>query len=386
MAYRIFSLICVFLVSAVAQAASYSGLNHISIKLSEADFQKVIIGRGKKVSAPADIAVNGGAFLKGEIESRGQSCLIAAKRPCLNFKVEKKQAFLGQTGLDGKALSLVSMWQDRGYFSSKLGFEIFRELKIFDIRSEYTLLTINDLPYGLYLVTDKPKKVVAKMTEDAWIGRRGYKTRIEVVEDSKTITKAEGTKRFQDLYKVIATQSGQKLYEELQARMNLERYMQWILINSVLMNGDYADEVFFYIDGADRSRKFDIMPWDFDDLFKPPHPSADNTAHKAEIESGLLYGFENPLDQKLSSDPVLNEALKLEAKKLFAKITPELIGRVIDRIDADLSTYAAEKSVLEGGVRDSYRKPYTAEFFKKNAEARKTEILKRLAILKARLR
>lgn len=378
-------LMCGLFVASAAQGASYSGLNHISIRLGEAEFKRVIVGRGVKVDAKAEIAVNGGAFIKGEIESRGQSCLIAAKRPCLNIKFENRQKFLGPSGLEGKTLSLVSMWQDRGYFSSKLGFEIFRELGIFDIRSEYTLLTINDRPYGLYLITDKPKKVIERMTDKAWIARRGYRTRIEVVEDSKAVPKAEGVKRFQDLYKVVASQSGQRLYEELQTRMNLERYMHWLLINSVLMNGDFADEVFFYIDGADPSRRFDIMPWDFDDLFKPPHSSAENTAHKSQIENGLLYGFENPLDQKIHSDPVLNAALYLEAKKLLAKLTPELVGRVVDRIRLDLERYGAEQAVLEGGALDSYRKPYTLDFLKKNADGRKVEILKRLAILKARL-
>jgi spore coat protein H len=369
-----------------AQASS-AELNQVSIRMSEADFDRVVIGRGQKSEARAQITVNGGTPQSGFVESRGQSCLIAAKRPCLNLKLETSQAFLGKSGLKGKNFNLVSMWQDRGYFSSRFGFEIFRELEIFEIRNEYTLVMINDRPMGLYLATDKPKKVIARISTDPWIVRRGYRTKIEVVEPSTAISKAEGVKRFQDLYRILEHHSGERLLAELQSRLNLSRYMKWLLVNSLLRNGDYSDEVFFYLDSSDPSRKFDIMPWDFDDLFKAPHESDENLRFKDEIASGLLYGFENPLDQKIYFDPALNRLLHEEAKKLFTSITPELVTKIVDSIASDLIRYGgAEPAVLQNGLQDSYRKAYSTDFFRKNAEMRKIETLKRLEFLKSKTR
>jgi hypothetical protein len=370
--------------SVVSLAAPASGLNTIKIKMQEADFQKVIVGRGKKVEAAAEISFNGGPFQKSEVESRGQSCLTAAKRPCLGIKTESKVQFLGSNGLEGKTFNLASMWQDRGFVSSRMGFDMFRALGIFELKSEYVVVWINDLPYGMYLATEKPKKAIARITDDAWIGRRGYKTRLETVEESKTISEKVAVSQFRALYKDIATLSGEGLRASLESKLNLKRYMQWLIVNSVMMNGDYADEVFFYIDGKDPERRFDIMPWDFDDLFKEPHAGPENQARSDSIKTGILYGFENSLDVKIADDPVLARLLKVEAREILTKLTPAFVGGVVGQIQRDLVFYSREPEVLNSGLRDSYRKPYTEKFFAETAAGRQAAILKRIELLKTR--
>lgn len=378
-------LFCTALVfSEVVLASPASGLNTIKIKMQDADFQKVIVGRGKKVEALAEISFNGGPFQKSEVESRGQSCLTAAKRPCLGIKTENKVQFLGANGLDGKTFNLASMWQDRGFVSSRLGFDMFRALGIFELKSEYVVVWINDLPYGMYLVTEKPKKAIARITDDAWIGRRGYKTRLETVEESKTISEKAAVSQFRSLYKDVANLSGEGLRASIESKLNLKRYMQWLIINSVMMNGDYADEVFFYIDGKDPKRRFDIMPWDFDDLFKEPHAGPENQARADSIKSGILYGFENPLDVKIADDPLLARLLKEEAREILQKLTPAFVGGVIGQIQRDLVSYSREPEVLNSGLRDSYRKPYTEKFFVETTARRQAAILNRVELLKSR--
>ncbi len=97
--------------AAVSLASPASGFNTIKIKMRDTDFQTVIVGRGKKVEAAAEISFNGGPFQKSEIESRGQSCLTAAKRPCLGIKTENKVQFLGANGLEGKTFNRsLSAW------------------------------------------------------------------------------------------------------------------------------------------------------------------------------------------------------------------------------------------------------------------------------------
>jgi hypothetical protein len=378
-------LFCTALVfSEVVLASPASGLNTIKIKMQDADFQKVIVGRGKKVEALAEISFNGGPFQKSEVESRGQSCLTAAKRPCLGIKTENKVQFLGANGLDGKTFNLASMWQDRGFVSSRLGFDMFRALGIFELKSEYVVVWINDLPYGMYLVTEKPKKAIARITDDAWIGRRGYKTRLETVEESKTISEKAAVSQFRSLYKDVANLLGEGLRASIESKLNLKRYMQWLIVNSVMMNGDYADEVFFYIDGKDPKRRFDIMPWDFDDLFKEPHAGPENQARADSIKSGILYGFENPLDVKIADDPLLARLLKEEAREILQKLTPAFVGGVIGQIQRDLVSYSREPEVLNSGLRDSYRKPYTEKFFVETTARRQAAILNRVELLKSR--
>jgi hypothetical protein len=265
-----------------------------------------------------------------------------------------------------------------------MGFDMFRALGIFELKSEYVVVWINDLPYGMYLATEKPKKAIARITDDAWIGRRGYKTRLETVEESKTISEKVAVSQFRALYKDIATLSGEGLRASLESKLNLKRYMQWLIVNSVMMNGDYADEVFFYIDGKDPERRFDIMPWDFDDLFKEPHAGPENQARSDSIKTGILYGFENSLDVKIADDPVLARLLKVEAREILTKLTPAFVGGVVGQIQRDLVFYSREPEVLNSGLRDSYRKPYTEKFFAETAAGRQAAILKRIELLKTR--
>lgn len=370
--------------STVSFAAPVGGLNSIKIKMRDADFQNVVVGRGKKVEAQAEISFNGGPYQKSEVESRGQSCLTVAKRPCLGIKTENKIQFQGVNGLEGKTFNLASMWQDRGFVSSRLGFDMFRALGIFDLKSEYVVVWINELPYGLYLATEKPKKAIARITDDAWIGRRGYKTRLETVEQSKSISEKSAVAQFRSLYKDVSLLSGEALRVSLESKINLKRYMQWLIVNSVMLNGDYADEVFFYIDGKDPKRRFEIMPWDFDDLFKEPHAGPENLARADSIKTGILYGFENPLDVKIADDPVLSRMLRSEAREILSKISPSLVERVVGQIQRDLVSYAREPEVLNCGLRDSYRKPYTEKFFIETSDRRQAAILKRVEVLKTR--
>ena len=69
-----------------------------------------------------------------------------------------------------------------------------------------------------------------------------------------------------------------------------------------VQNGDYSDEVFFYIDP--KIRKFRIIPWDYDDIFaNAPHEGgAENKKALSEIN---LFSTEDHLDEKIATDSYL---------------------------------------------------------------------------------
>ena len=77
-------------------------------------------------------------------------------------------------------------------------------------------------------------------------------------------------KQFQSIYSSIHSLSGDALVTKLQQLINLDNYFHFIAFNYLIMNGDYEDEVFLYIEP--KNQRFEVIPWDYDDILKPsPH-------------------------------------------------------------------------------------------------------------------
>ena len=56
--------------------------------------------------------------------------------------------------------------------------------------------------------------------------------------------------------------------------IDLDIYMKWLAFNFFIRNGDYTDEVYFYMDPA--TGKYRIIPWDYDDIFASgPHEGSE---------------------------------------------------------------------------------------------------------------
>lgn len=109
----------------------------------------------------------------------------------------------------------------------------------------------------------------------------------------------------------------------VQQHLNVEKYMKWLAFNYLIQNGDYTDEVLFYQKGNDT--KFDIIPWDYDDLFNPnPHETCvryvkkknqiskikKDGNHNNNNNSSKIYSLEDPIDRTvLSNSKIYNQYL-----------------------------------------------------------------------------
>lgn len=399
-------------VSSIAIAQSTSS-NSVRLAIPGQSFESLSLFKSdsdKEREFPGtEVSINGAPSSTAEFQLRGQSCMVA-KRKCFDLKLKDdglgaedsdeeslKTPFNGTGGLAGKNFNFVSMWLDKGYISSKIGFETFRALGIFDFRSEYAEVFINERSIGLYLVTEKPKKAIKRAVKQGkpdgakvtfFYGRRSGGGSLEDKSDlpkKSGLTSAPFLAAYQKLKDAISQQEGEQLLTSLRQRMNLERYMQWLIVNSALVNGDYSDEVYVYADATPgQPIKFDIMPWDFDDLFKGPHPSETNKLYTNEIQTGLLYSMENPLDRKIALDPVLHRELKRVAREVLAQMTDSMIDKMINGVRSSISPYLSNSRVLNAAEYDSVKKAYTAKEINSLLSQRAKEIKNRRDLLKAR--
>ncbi|RNF20213.1 hypothetical protein TcG_03793 [Trypanosoma cruzi] len=83
--------------------------------------------------------------------------------------------------------------------------------------------------------------------------------------------------------------------------LDLPQYMAWIAINTILQNGDYDDEVFFY--GVLKPIQYGnsnfqspiylgVMGWDYDTVFSPCH-------RKVWFKASVMYCAETTLDKSI---------------------------------------------------------------------------------------
>lgn len=374
----------------IVSSQALAEVNVIRVELPGDGHEILRTSKGKKVSIQGQAAIEIDGVVKQtlpvELRTRGQSCLSAERR-CLELEFQEKVELPGVTGVKAKTFNLVSMWQDSGYVSTRLGFEMFRSLELFDLRTEYARLFINGEPQGLYLATEKPKRAIRRVVgEDSWIGRRSYGASVSTVDSAESLKDSAAQAHFKAIYSDVRDLSGDALLQSLREKMELRSYMDWILVNSLLMNGDFADEVYVYIDASKKPYKLGIFPWDFDDLFKGPHPGEIHKARAEHFKTSLLYGFENPLDAKIADDQVLYSELSREARELFyRRIDENTVRGVFARVRAALSPYTAYDDVRALGAKDSRRRVYQAEDFDKILKLRESATIERLRELRRRL-
>ncbi len=359
---------------------AWAQVNVIDLEVTAKDLQSYRLKSEKYVFENPKMRVNGSVWMNLEdMHTRGQSSLSARRR---NFGLELSEP-VQLSQFRAKKINLLSMWTDRGYISSKLGLLTSEHLQIgVALPTEYTEVRLNGKTNGLYLAVEKPK---AAAKRSPFVVRRGYGSRFLVQEakisDDLTETQVQQiTQALRALYANLQSKSGEKLHQALTASMDLESYMKWMAINSLYRNGDGPDEVFFYVDSekyAAGQIYFRIMPWDFDDLFKPMHSPAINKAEISKNPNSLIYNFEDKLDLAFARDQFLYYQLKQKMKSLLMnELSVSQTDLLLGKIQTEITPYLEREDLLEMGRLDSGRngKPYTKNEILETFSSRKTQI------------
>lgn len=369
--------------------------NIIDLTVSSKDIAKYKEKPEKYQFSSSEFKLNNGPVNKvEEMETRGQGS-ISYRRRNFDLKLEDK---ISVGRVEGKKINLLSMGADKGYISTRLGLMIAESLQIGKgLPSEYVEVKINGHSNGLYTLVEKPK---AALDKSPLVVRRGYKSRflIDEAEVSKKLTVAqinEIKKVGTSIYAVLETKKGADLFNDLKQKMDIESYMRWMVMNSLLRNGDYPDEVFFYVD-SDLYKEgriyFRIMPWDFDDLFKEMHGVSINKieAAKPENKDSILYSYEDKLDRAFApANTYMYEQLKVAARELLDKeLNKENTDRILSDLEKDLSEYLDNSAILQMGALDSGREkvPYTKKEILDLLQLRKKQIDERRLVLKEKIK
>lgn len=202
---------------------------------------------------------------------------------------------------------------------------------------------IDGEPRGVYLVIEDPDVDLRFETSRVTtVLRRRYDAigvgpDLEYIADLTSNDDASILASYDELVEVAAATTGDDMVAELRARFDLDQYLRWTAVMSLLGSGDHIDELYFVgSESVDAQHDpiiwFTVNGWDPDDLFAPCHRGG---RLAIDDPNGLLSCTESLLDKELFADEVVYELFVTELEGVIDSMT-------VERFDEIASTSAAE--------------------------------------------
>jgi len=146
--------------------------------------------------------------------------------------------------------------------------------------------------------------------------------------------------------------SGPALEQSVRSRMDLDLYLEWLALLSLLGSGDFVDEVFFQgTTTTDSSGKpaqyFQMTAWDQDDLYTRCHH---DNYFAVDDPYGLLTCAEAEADHRIGADPHLYRRYVDTLAAVIARYPTARFRALVEATSAKLLEYFAEPRILAGMV------------------------------------
>ena len=301
---------------------------------------------GQKLEISIDeIAYNGVEVQAKSVKTRGKTTLYFKRK---SYSISLKDPIqLGE--FEVKKLALNNLAMDRNYLRNRLSFLLMQKIGIFPLHNYYSELRINENTAGIYLAIQKPEDYIRSQKSNLLV-RRDYDERF-IIEDSHGKDAKDQIKRLRDIRKLTKRYEGQQLYDSLDAVVYLDHYFQWLAFNYLVKNGDYTDELFFYLT-ADENR-FDIIPWDYDDIFmRQPHETFEQ--RNRVLDHKLLFSGEEYLDIVIDSDNYLYREFLLNFMRVLEILNPDTLKDIFEKVYRELYPYYMDQEVIAQSEYDQY--------------------------------
>jgi len=328
--------------------------NLLQMELAPRDMERMGEISGQKASFKAkSLNINGELTEPEDIHSRGQTTL-SFPRKSLSIDLAKSADFhRGENKAHLKHFILLSLAMDKFYIRNRLAFGMMEELDLLNFFYTYADLEINGNSQGIFFLVERPQDWAIHEANSPLVIRRGYGHSIQKSKSAKTLSKSESKSyldSFKSIYHLIANESGSELYESLTQKIDLENYMRWMAFNFLVKNGDYADEVFFYIDP--KTGLFKIIPWDYDDIFSAfPHEG-----HEAHLKDNtpFIFSKEDDLDRKIAEDEFLYEKYLNVLKEVSETLSSSKLKSLFEETFAELYPYYSQPGIIQNVKKDLY--------------------------------
>lgn len=329
--------------------------NTIEFAISKREFKTIKKVKTQKLYfEDREVTVNDKVYFAKEFHTRGQTS-HDFRRKSLAIGFDKKVGFLkngNQVRL--KHVDALNLVWDKYYIRNRLAFGLMDKIQLSELFHTYGQVKINGSSEGVYLLIERPQDWALKKHNSPFIIRRGYDHRVDklkTVHHLDSGLRQRYLEKYEHIYTIIEDYNAKELYQQLSKLIDVEMYMKWLAFNYLLRNGDYTDELYFYIDPEED--RFKLIPWDYDDVFSSePHEGAE----KRELCLGdrFIYSSEDPLDVKIAKDDYLYALYLEQFNKMLKQLTPEDFKVELESIYAELHPYYIKPEIISMSKYDWY--------------------------------
>lgn len=308
-------------------------------QLHALDFQKLIESKGQKFELkPINAQLNDEEIEIGKIRIRGKSSLHFSRKSFSIHLSKNSELKFSASSKAFRKFYLMSLSMDKFDYYNRMAFQCMAEIGIFPLDYRYAQLMINEEDQGTYFFVEKPDEYVLKELKGSFIMRRGAYSQADDIELAKGLSKAEAKsyqKKYLEIKRICKQYEGRELKEKLSALIDLPAYMKWLAFNYWINNGDYNDEVFFYVKGKSSTPLFSILPWDYDDIFADgPHEGW--SIRNKRIQDALIFSSEDYLGRKIATDSVLYADYLKVLEEVISILSEEKLKEIFGEIREEL--------------------------------------------------
>ncbi len=336
------------------------------------------------------------AYGVDRFETRGETSLNF-RRKSFSVNLDDNLMFFVQSEgreREFEEFKLISLVFDYTYIENCIAIGLFHRLDLWPPYTFYTEVKLNNNTQGLYLYIEDPVEYFLYQQNSDFILRRNYNHRIDSYHINSL--KADNTEqdyinKFNSIYSCIAHFSGQELYDSLMNRLDLPQYFTKIAIDMLVKNGDYTDEIFFYIKHSGNREIYGVYPWDYDDLFADlPHEigrswgpgtvfgnrdyySMDDIID--DVGFKLIFSIEDDLDYKIATDDYLYQRYLEVLEHVLTAIDEEALETIIQDTKNTLQPFYNHDDIIAQSQYD--RDETNQQLFESNLAEKRQFLLDR---------
>lgn len=339
-----------------------------------------------------------------EIRTRGQNSL---RFPRKSYTVNLREPVYisGRNGRDGILLDrfkLLAMAMDYTYIENRLGLGLLEQTGNMPLFFKFVEVGINGETQGVYMLVEDPEEYIKELGSE-YICRRGYNHWLADSEYEPSfhfISLNEYQTIYNEIYRVLLLHEGEELYKQLEERLNMRSYFRKIGIDYLLRNGDYTDEIYFYATISDDRIQYQIIPWDYDDLFSDqPHevgvswgtgkvfgernyPTYQDVLDV--IGDKLIFSIEDDLDYTIARDSFLYAKYEEDLRVLVKDLEKVGFEALFTNLRNELGPYYQDEKIVAQSKYD--RESTTREKWEDNMREKQNMLEERLRDMKNKLK
>ena len=339
-----------------------------------------------------------------EMKIRGKSSRNFQRK---SFAVKLNEPIYIEDGSQGtlfmlSRFKLLALAMDYTYIENRLAFGLMKASGLMPLFYKFVEFRINGATQGVYLLLEDPEQFYKEYGSE-FILRRGYHhviTDADYEPSNHYIPEEEYIARFKEIYSILTELAGAELYDALSQRINLQQYFRKMGIDYLLMNGDYTDEVYLYSMIQQDAIRYQLIPWDYDDIFTSQPHEVGRTwgtgklfgtriyeTHQDvldEIGDKLIFSIEEDLDYVIARDSFMYARYEEEISGLFDELEPQIFEELFSQLKGELTPYYNNKEVVAQSQFD--RDPSSRSLWENNMTEKQLLLEKRFNEMKNHLK